>query len=410
MTQAVTKKLKREKKESKKKRAKPSKDTLRSSERGMEKTKGDLRRIQFQHPVTDAGAGATASQRTIVLESRPQDVATRTGGLTKAVTGMANREMVRWFVEKVTNVEADWEELTPKQRVDGLLDPANAALEALGVPPLEASSQMPGMGDPTGAGFAKGGWTMSYGDEFSDFELDHKKFARAAGTIYHEARHAEQYFRVARKLAAEGKTAKDIERILLVSGRIAQEAVKVPLSEKQQDEWAQAEAWQRNLQKTDESGSLADTVNEGMAAAMNAYHESDENWKNYQYAVNGDRKVSAAFRAWYDNVMAQQGGQQKLEEFGKTLKENYINDREAFKQWYRFYGRMPVEEDAWAVGGLVEEELSGSAYTIEHVLADLSEDERTMTPVLLLNMSDMERRLRREILVQLQSQDNPPTQ
>src|SRR5205814_7670795 len=113
MTQATTKKLTKEKK---KKRAKPSKDTLRSSERGMEKSKGDLRRIQFQHPGTGtgAGAGAEASQRTIVFESRPQEVATMTGGLTKAVTGMANTDMVRRFVGEVTNVEADWGNLTRK--------------------------------------------------------------------------------------------------------------------------------------------------------------------------------------------------------------------------------------------------------------------------------------------------------
>ena len=58
-----------------------------------------------------------------------------------------------------------------------------------------------------------------------------------------------------------------------------------------------------------------------------------------------------------------------------------------FRQWFTLYARTPVEEDARAVGGQVEYLLAGKAFTAQDVLAGLSPDERTMTPI----VSDQER-------------------
>lgn len=97
------------------------------------------------------------------------------------------------------------------QRLDRLAGKANQLLAKFGVPEVQVAA----WGTGVTAGFMRGVWTMSIGDGLLEAkEADVEAFARLAGSIYHEARHAEQTFRVARKLAAEGESIDDIARKL----------------------------------------------------------------------------------------------------------------------------------------------------------------------------------------------------
>ena len=193
-----------------------------------------------------------------------------------------------------------------------------------------------------------------------------------------------------------------------------QAAAKVPLSDKQKDEWAQAEAWQLNLEKKDGNQARVDDVNTRMVAAKNEYEKAQEDWENYQYTLTGDPKVTPEFKQLHDDTIAQDGPE-KWAQRGEDWRLKYIQARELFRQWYTFYAQMPVEEDAWAVGGQVEYLLTGKAVTKEDVLADLSPDERTMTPVELLEQhrliaafSDQEHQILEAFLQQPGSESNLP--
>jgi hypothetical protein len=339
------------------------------------------------------------------MEPDPQDVVTRTGGLTKTATGLAT--VAEWYRDEMIKVEGDWDGLSPQERIEALLGPANSALGKFGVPPVTTGQSLGGDDNPS---FSRAGWWVLCNERFADFDSSrqqfHQKFTLAAGSIYHEARHAEQVFRVARKLAFEGKTPKEIGQMLGITERITQQAAKVPLSDEQKDEWAQARAWQLNLEGTGGNPAPADTVNQQMLAAKDAYHNAQGHWENYQYTVTGNPKVTPEFKRLYDDTIAGDGGPEKWAQRGEDWRLKYIRAREWFKQWFTFYAKMPVEEDAWAVGGQVEYLLTGKAFTAQDVLADLSPDERTMTPI----VSDQERRLLVALLEQFGPEGNMPPQ
>ena len=315
--------------------------------------------------------------------------------------------MARWYRDEMIKVEGAWEELSLRERIQALLAPANTALGKFGVPPVSTGE---GLGGDDNPGFNRALWGVFCTERFADFEPSHQqfhqKFTLAAGSIYHEARHAEQVFRVARKLAAEQKTPKEIGQMLGITEGIAQRAAEVPLSDKQKDEWAQAGAWQLNLERTDGNPARADTVNDKMLAAKDEYHKAEGDWENYQYTVTSNPKVTPEFKRLYDETIAEDGGQGKWAQRGEDWRLKYIQARESFKQWFTFYAKMPVEEDAWAVGGQVENLLTGKAFTAQDVLADLSPDERTMTPI----VSVQERQLLEAFLEQYGPESNIPPQ
>jgi hypothetical protein len=64
-------------------------------------------------------------------------------------------------------------------------------------------------------------------------DLTQDEVGEVVDTIYHEARHSEQYFLIARKQAGEGKTAPEIETGMSIPADVAAEAVKDPLSGKE---------------------------------------------------------------------------------------------------------------------------------------------------------------------------------
>lgn len=76
-------------------------------------------------------------------------------------------------------------------------------------------------------------------------ELTQNEAADLANTVYHEARHAEQSFRIARMLAGMEKTAEDIASELPIPQEIAEQAVQSPLKNTAdtKKEFEEAEEW-----------------------------------------------------------------------------------------------------------------------------------------------------------------------
>jgi hypothetical protein len=217
------------------------------------------------------------------------------------------------------------------------------------------------------AGFSAWDWTLNYPPGYSEQEArTDDGYARLAGTIYHEARHAEQTFRVARMLAGAGKTENEIVGELGISNGIAAKARANPLRPKDAAEWAQAQAWHANLQKDGTGTKTSDRVNQRMSEAMTAFVNADAEWRLYlknraKPAPQDDDQIVL-------NPVDVQDAGDDWEVAGKPAWLTYIAARESFRQWYLLYGKMPVEEDAWAVGGQVEKILAGQAFTPEWVL------------------------------------------
>lgn len=85
--------------------------------------------------------------------------------------------------------------------------------------------------------------------------------------------------------------------------------------------------------------------------------------------------------------MGKPGGRERLTKKSKDARAEYITKRERAKQAYLQYAMMPIEQDAWLTGGLVQQALGLEASKAEEELKNLDADERSMIPVLVLALS-----------------------
>jgi peptidoglycan hydrolase-like protein with peptidoglycan-binding domain len=117
----------------------------------------------------------------------------------------------------------DWSKLTtPQQRGQAMVDHVNKQLKAAGVPEITINIE-----DLKGASgrFSFSNWFMRLDETFlkkvsyTEAELDD-----FANTVIHEARHAEQWYNMAQRLAGQGKTASEIETEMSIPTKIAKAA------------------------------------------------------------------------------------------------------------------------------------------------------------------------------------------
>ena len=118
-----------------------------------------------------------------------------------------------------------WATLTNQQRGDKLLKYANAELTNTHVPALKSVRLNIAAAQPS---FQLATWTMELVGDMSRTEDAYLSWLVDA--VYHESRHCEQWFRIARKLAGDGQTAVQIQATMGIPLDIAQAAVKRPLS------------------------------------------------------------------------------------------------------------------------------------------------------------------------------------
>jgi hypothetical protein len=135
--------------------------------------------------------------------------------------GLATDAELDAYTDDVKGKRAELAKETPAQRAIELLALINTRLAAVGVPPCTLGKESGG----DASQFHAGDWTI----DMSALELADPD--SAAATIYHEARHAEQTFRIARMLAGRGKNAAQIAAELgLEKAEIAEAAVTMPFA------------------------------------------------------------------------------------------------------------------------------------------------------------------------------------
>ena len=313
-------------------------------------------------------------------------------------TGLAMDKVAQQYARAVSKSKASWATLDESGRAEALLAPANAALGTLGVPTVKPLIDPFGnmVGTANRANFNPGTWTVWFSPDLLVPLLDDQDFGRRANTTYHEVRHAEQTFRVARKLAADGKDANAIAQSISIPADKAAKAVANPLSAKQKDEWAEANDWLFNMQVDPDGTSRAEIVNAAHAQSMTKYNQVRMLWRNMQRARDNEPNADPAIKQMFDERRKTPGGSKSLDELLASWQSQYNDARERARQCYLMYAKMPLEQDAWATGGLVEKHLKLTPTTAEQELANLDRDERVMIPVqvsALARGSDLEKAL-----------------
>ena len=143
-------------------------------------------------------------------------------------SGLATETDRKAFVASGKAVEAKWTELaTPKARAEELFKGVKTLLDNEKVPTPKVD-----LGDTGKAAgvFSGRSWTITFDQTtFSAASIDDDTARDVSGTVYHEARHAEQQHKMARMLATRGNSAAQIHAKMRVPTKIADDAFGNPL-------------------------------------------------------------------------------------------------------------------------------------------------------------------------------------
>lgn len=252
----------------------------------------DLQGERFR-PTPEAGRAAKPAQVTATTTPATPAAPAR------SETGIASRVAIGRFNTAARTLTAEWDKLDVNGRGQKLGSAANAELKAAQVP--ETVIQVKVL--PTNAGeFGFAGWTLDLNENlFQRPTIVPPLPASVADTVYHEARHCEQWYRMAQLEAGKGKDGAAIAQALSIPKRVGDLAAASP------------------LQGTSAEGREAQT------------------WYDSIYGALPPATTAAARQAAYDKAMASYAIWQRLNGEYDVL--------------YRAYRALPEEADAWATGG-----------------------------------------------------------
>jgi hypothetical protein len=332
--------------------------------------------------------------------------------------GLNSNRIIDQFSKDIKSLENNWGQLTSGQRQNSLQTSLNKSLNSAGLPSIKIElkqfpAQLQGQ-------FDFHNWKMYVNEDLiKDSKLSPEEASNLAQTIYHEARHGEQFYRVAELLASnppdgQKRTPQEIAKQLQFFGvpgitlaqQAAQTVQKNPLSSEQ---IIQARAWYqsvygkdsqreqvlKNLYSTSQTFSLIEKV---VGKATNAYIEHkksyesqvkdyDEKSKIYQGAV---AKLERQLKSGQDHQLSPTeaskylGQLTKLEQFQTELTKYsiqldiekqdldkeynnlkyklepaYENAKAAADKAYNGYTSLPEEADAFKIQVPVQEIYKG---------------------------------------------------
>ena len=144
-------------------------------------------------------------------------------------SGLATKTAREAYVKAAEGVQSAWKDLqTAQARADELFKGVKAQLDQAQVQPTP-KHEVKDLGKVAGV-FVPKDWAMFFDDDaFSAADLDDDAARSIAGTVYHEARHAEQNHKMARMLAAKGNSAEQIHAKMGIPVEVAQNAFANPL-------------------------------------------------------------------------------------------------------------------------------------------------------------------------------------
>jgi hypothetical protein len=269
---------------------------------------------------------------------------------------------------------------------DELIRLVNSTLASLGAPPCNHSFDA--SADDSGA-FSRTTWNIELNTaKFSERAvtkvggLNQDEVKDIVDTIYHEARHSEQYFRIARTWAGKGKTAQEIETGMGIPATVAAAAVKAPLkgdTKANEGLIEEAGAWEAfTIGKYGKYKENVADVRDRMStieAKMDAYDAAhpENTWKEVRTEVAAIDKLYTDF---FDKLLTDIGALPKQEKADKVVLDDLTKMKAAFgdfktevskdkpdydkaedlrykayKARYDAYRNYSHEADAWETGG-----------------------------------------------------------
>lgn len=238
--------------------------------------------------------------------------------------GIGARFAVDQYAGVAKKLETVWGRLTPYSRANALVNAANFELAHIDVPNVELKVDKV---DSADAVFVKEDWKMTVDrGTMSSPTVDDATMAQSASNVYHEARHAEQAFLVARLLAGRKLKVDEIVDTFEIRADIAAKATQQPL---------RAPGRERTLAKR----ILASEAGAGKAYNVKLF----EDWKAIE------KNLDAAELAWKN---APDGPAKD------KLKAKVDLEQAAYDAAYKEYREQAHEADAWKVGDAVKDRIA----------------------------------------------------
>ena len=259
-------------------------------------------------------------------EQTPQAPAkTGSGSSPQNGTGLAGQANISRFVRAAKDVQRRWPLLRRDRRAQIMGDAAGDELEQVGA--YRTRSNLTDLGDTSGQ-FDFTTWTLDLGEApFSAKAVTDTEAADMADTVYHEARHAEQWHRMARYEAGRGKRAADIASDLGIPNKVASHAARSPLGTDSK-EGKEGKRWHRSV-----------------------YGSRSEHREKVLTDLETLGEALAKAEAKYDQVMADPQSTQQAKDKAR-LAWTLASTR--FDAVYKKYRALPEEADAWSVGGATQ--------------------------------------------------------
>lgn len=297
-------------------------------------------------------------------------------------TGLAHPNRIELFVQNARDVLLRWGEHSERQeKLTALRGLVGKQADVIAIPMPAVLSE----GDPLRRGmpatlaehenavFSRSSWAIIIKSDRLTFDfVTAAEQARFISTLYHELRHAEQAFRVARwwvtKVKDAGETVvQQLHAMLSLPKIIAQQAFANPLCRPihpDQDsvsvnaEWNEATRWAEELLANSEGISVAGAVRRVLVE------------RRVEYKARGSRRAQSDAEYEKLNATKQWLAKPRVEQDRIAFCEAEVKLKQAFTN----YAALAVEQDAWFVGAEVEKQLipGEPIHTLERELGHLS--------------------------------------
>lgn len=259
------------------------------------------------------------------------------GAIDEAITtrtGLASAEEIRKYGEKMAELQKQWVTKSPVERAFEIQARINDSLQKAGIPKnvgVAPSSKVKGYN----ATFNFDSWTVSIShDVLNNPAISPADIAKLADSAYHEARHAEQWWLMARLLGTGEKDAAVLARKLGIPQDVAEAAIRTPLAPGT-EEYRAASRWYQSVYgsgkaRRDEllrEGGLLDQARAARDAKQKAYEDLVSDGAPRAMRDQALREWNDAYRAWSDR--------------------------------YQEYRNLPEEQDAWLIGSRAGESVPG---------------------------------------------------
>jgi hypothetical protein len=284
-------------------------------------------------------------QRTIGNKATAQMVTARTTPRIQRETGLAKGKPTGKFASAIEELHLHWEQLgSPAARKNFIQTQLNLMLDKFNIHNIRiefSTGAFAFIGEQAegDAAFRALTWSIEIGqDAFDNKPLrlggdgpkvvppTFREVLSLGEKLYHEARHAEQYFRVARYLAGQNRSKQQIGTELSMMDGAITAAMNRPLTKKG-EERNEAIAWHTSITTSSQVGIQVGDTKETMLNARNLYFQ----WVTYS-KTNKDQNTL-----------------NNLNQAAEYYKDSFTQ----FDQIYTQYQNIVVEQDAWATGGQI---------------------------------------------------------